>query len=142
MMAVAVIAKWEGVRVADRYETVGEFIRARRRLLNKMSQDQLAELIERDQTFVSQMELNATDGYLPPREMVRSLARALQCQQADLLRAAGYLDDDPDVQSEGMTLYRLHETKRELAGIRDQLTRVVQQIESEFPNITNGGNRG
>lgn len=76
--------------------TVGEYIKARREALG-LTQEQLGDVIGRDQTFVSQMERNRTDGYLPERGMLRQIAAALRLTMEDLLSAAGYLGmaDDP-----------------------------------------------
>lgn len=88
----------------EKPRTVGEFIRARRKLLDNMSQDELAALVDRDQTFISQMERNTTDGYLPPRDMLYKLTEALHCSISDLLAAAGYMDEPihPDIRPRAM----------------------------------------
>ena len=77
---------------------LGVFVREKR-LARRLTQEQLAELIGRTQKYVSQLELNRTEGYLPPPETLRELATALETTEDELLRAAGYRveADEPEI---------------------------------------------
>lgn len=79
----------------DRTSTVGEFVRRRREQLG-LKQRQLADMIGREQTFISSLENNRNEGYLPQRDVVLALADALEVDEIDILRAAGYVRE-PEV---------------------------------------------
>lgn len=68
--------------------TVGELIRARRLEL-KMTQERLAELLDRAQHYISEVETGKIRQ--PSRETLEDFAAALRLSYADLMRAAGYI---------------------------------------------------
>lgn len=72
--------------------TLGKFVRAQRQLLN-MTQDDLAEAIDRDQTYVSQLERGRVKS-LPHPDFLLVLAKALKTTREDILRSLGYLNGE------------------------------------------------
>lgn len=70
---------------------LGEFIQKRRKELG-MTQEDLADLVGRDQHWVSRLERGIVR--LPGPEELAQLAQALDVDVAVLLQAAGYLTGD------------------------------------------------
>lgn len=73
-------------------ETLGAIVRNRRLALG-MTQEELAYVIDREQSWVSHVEHDRYKS-LPDPEVFAALARGLRMSQADILRRLGYLSDE------------------------------------------------
>ncbi len=69
--------------------TLGRFIRLRREALG-LTQTELAVAVQRDQTYISQLERDRLQ-HLPGPAFVRRLTEALETTPVALFRAMGYL---------------------------------------------------
>jgi transcriptional regulator with XRE-family HTH domain len=72
--------------------TIGEFIRAQRRLA-RLSLRQLAELTKVSNAYLSQIERGI---YKPSAKVLKSLAEALNVSAETLYSRAGFLEGHPD----------------------------------------------
>jgi transcriptional regulator with XRE-family HTH domain len=117
----------------DAMRGMGRFIRMRREAL-KMNQGELGAAIGRDQGFISELERGVPTN-LPSIEILRGLAAELDCDVADFLIAAEYIDADYDARmralEESATRYevsrQLTTVQRELQTALDMITRAIQE---------------
>lgn len=118
---------------------LGRFVKKRR---GKMSQAELGAFVDREQTWISELERGAVV-YLPPPEIIRGLATGLGCPPSKLLEAAGYLD--PEDPSEAMLhANQLHEARRAAENLREQAQALVGQltaIESAITTVVEAGGK-
>lgn len=119
--------------------SLGRYVRRRREMLG-LSQGALGEKIGREQKWISELERGALVN-LPPPEIVRGLADALNCLPADLLIAAGYLErDDPTPAMLEVTF--IHELRGDAESLRGQVESLIRRIaiaESDRAVVVNGG---
>lgn len=78
--------------MSPRRVTLGQYIKNRRRVLG-MTQVEMAELLDRDQTYVSHLELGKRKSLPEPHE-VNEIARVLRVSVFDLLKAIGFHDEE------------------------------------------------
>ncbi len=89
-----------GLRYPNR---LGPAVRAKREELG-LTQRELASQLGRSQHTISRLELSNPDSPVPPAELLNPLAAALRTTVAELLRAAGYAVEPPEITVEETTI--------------------------------------
>lgn len=80
------------MRPVDTGEGLGAFVRSMR-MERRMTQEDLAYAIGREQEYISRLERGLVKEPFPPPEEAQALARALGVTIGQMLDAAGYRDD-------------------------------------------------
>lgn len=80
----------------DVFVSFGQYVRQRRARIGLLQKD-VADAIDRPTSYVSRLE-NDQFKDLPSPEEMRRLAEVLECTEADLLRAAGYIPESNEEQ--------------------------------------------
>lgn len=100
--------------------TFGEFVKKRRGRLGLLQSD-IGRAIDRPDSYISRLENNQFRDLPSPEEM-RRLAKVLECTEADLLRAAGYITAPNEEQrSERMTVYTYIEQNEDLTDFQKRI---------------------
>lgn len=100
--------------------TFGQFIKNRRGRLGLMQSD-IGRAIDRPDSYVSRLE-NDRFRDLPSPEEMRRLAEVLDCTEADLLRAAGYIPESNEEQrTDRATIYTLVENNADLTDFQKRI---------------------
>lgn len=110
--------------------TIGDFVRRQRGRMG-LSQKQLAAMLSKDDSWVSRLETGRAKEIPSPDEL-RELARALHCSEADLLRAAGYLESDDVAQDEEPPVLTMAEDDLRWNELPPRVRRMIRGMVDEF----------
>ena len=114
--------------IGGRVLTFGEFIR-RERGRRGLTQQNVADAIERPGSYVSRLERDNFRDLPDPLEM-RRIAEVLGCSESDLLRAAGYLMSVEHAEPAAMRT--MTEDNARLDQLPPKQRRILERIINDF----------
>lgn len=108
--------------MSTRGSALGAYVRERRKKLG-LTQEQLAEAADLEQTWISQVETGRI--VEPSRGMIERLARGLRCSVDDIYRAAGFISAPWEEDASATDFKRMID---EFFGEHPELTDIVERV--------------